>query len=49
MFEPMRAAVCERMGWTFAEFDRTPARDIIVLLEIWRVQEELKPKPKKRR
>lgn len=34
----MRAAVCERMHWTFEEFDRTPSHDIFTLLEIWRLE-----------
>jgi len=29
--------VCERMSWTFAEFDATSMGDIFVLLEIWKL------------
>jgi hypothetical protein len=28
------------MGWTFAEFDSTPAHAVYELLEIWRLQAE---------
>ncbi len=40
-YEQVRASVCERMSWTFAEYDATPAADIYGLLEIWRVTREL--------
>lgn len=37
-YDEIRARVCERMGWTFAEFDATPAEDVLGLLELWRIQ-----------
>lgn len=36
--EAVRASVCERMGWTFEEFNQTSAGDIFVLLELWRLE-----------
>lgn len=44
----MRLQVCEKMGWTFEEFDRTPAEDIFVAMELWRL-EALREKQTKRR
>lgn len=41
-YEVLRARVCERMGWTFSEFDVTPAVDIFSLLEIWRIDSAFK-------
>ena len=35
-----RAKVCERMGWTFREFDTTPAREVLGLLEVWRISDQ---------
>lgn len=26
------------MGWTFREYDETPAKDIYSLLELWKIQ-----------
>ena len=34
-WEYQRALVCERMGWTFVEFDQNPLEDIDGLLAVW--------------
>jgi hypothetical protein len=28
------------MGWTFKEFDETPAHEVMELLEIWRLEQD---------
>lgn len=40
-YEVLRARVCERMHWTFMEFDQTPINAVFELLEIWRIEKEL--------
>lgn len=37
-YEMVRLQFCERMGWTFAQYDDTPARDILEAIELWRLQ-----------
>lgn len=37
-YELVRLQVCERMGWTFQEYDETPARDILQTLELWKLE-----------
>ena len=32
-------SVCERMGWTFSEYDATPAVDMYQAFELWRLEE----------
>ena len=36
-YEVMRLRVCEKMHWTFDEFDRQKASDVLVALEVWRL------------
>lgn len=31
------------MGWTFDEFDRTKAEDIMTMLEVWKVLDKYTP------
>lgn len=38
-YEAMRVHVCEKMSWTFSEFDATRAEDIFTMLEVWRIQD----------
>lgn len=36
-YEVIRLSVCERMHWTFAEYDGTPINDIYGMMEIWKL------------
>ncbi|OQA14499.1 MAG: hypothetical protein BWY63_03153 [Chloroflexi bacterium ADurb.Bin360] len=40
----VKALVCERMHWTFTEYDAQPANELSALLEIWNIQESLRQK-----
>jgi hypothetical protein len=37
----LKAVVCERMGWTFTEYDAQPANEVAALLAIWNIQHSL--------
>lgn len=37
-YELVRLQFCERMGWTFKEYDETPAGAILEALELWRLE-----------
>jgi len=39
----IKALVCERMHWTLTEYDAQPANELAALLEIWNIQESLRP------
>ena len=36
-FGVVRIQFCEKMGWTFEEFDNTPVQDVMDALEVWKV------------
>jgi len=40
----LKAVVCERMGWTFRQFDAQPANEVAALVEIWNLQAGLAKK-----
>lgn len=40
-YEVTRADVCERMGWTFAEYDATPAKDLLGMFDYWKIRKSL--------
>jgi hypothetical protein len=40
----VKALVCERMHWTFTEYDAQPANELSALLEIWNIEESLRQK-----
>lgn len=40
----LKALVCERMGWTFRQFDAQPANEVAGLVEIWNLREKLRVK-----
>ncbi len=40
----IRASVCERMGWTFEEYDRLDYQDVTELLVVWDGSERAQPK-----
>lgn len=44
-YEAIRLTVCERMGWTFEEYDNTPARDLYVAFELWRHMDNARNNP----
>jgi len=37
----VKAMVCERMGWTFRQYDVQPAHEVAALLEIWNIKASL--------
>jgi hypothetical protein len=39
-----KVVFCERMGWTFAEYDATPADEIGATWQIWDMREKLRSK-----
>ena len=32
--------MCERMGWTFSEYDATPAKDMFEAFELWSLMDQ---------
>ena len=43
-YEWVRLQVCEKMGWTFKEYDDTPAVDLYESFELWKHADLLKDK-----
>ena len=41
-YEVVRLSVCERMHWTFKEYDDTPISATHEMLEIWKLDSESK-------
>jgi hypothetical protein len=39
-----KVVFCERMGWTFSEYDATPADEIGATWQIWDMREKLRSK-----
>ena len=39
--------MCERMGWTFAEYDATPAIQMYEAFELWRLMDEEQARKRK--
>lgn len=37
----LKVTVCERMGWTFTQYDAQPANEIAALVEIWNLREKV--------
>lgn len=34
----IKIKICERMHWTFTEYDEQPANEIAALLEVWNLE-----------
>lgn len=42
--ELSRLVFCERLGWTFAQYDATPADEIGATWQIWELREKFRKK-----
>lgn len=36
----LKCKVCERMHWTFTQFDAQPVSEVAALIEIWRLEQQ---------
>jgi len=41
----LKCKICERMHWTFTQFDAQPVNEVAALIDIWHLEQQYAPPP----